>query len=76
MPAMVALPQGHMTTPADVLAYAADLAVELSVLCAAQGFDELGARFLEAAAEARRARAGLAAAPTALQPNAAPPDAT
>ena len=76
---MVALPRGETATSADVLAYAADMAVELSILCAAKGLDALGARFLEAAAEARRARGALSVAadpPAYPDPNAAAADAT
>jgi hypothetical protein len=50
-------PLSDAASPKEVLAFAADMAVELSVLCAARGFDGLGARFLDAAAEARRLRA-------------------
>lgn len=62
-------------TQADVLAYAADIAVELSITCARSGFDAVGAHFLAAAAEARRQRARLSGS-HAWPPNAAPPDAT
>lgn len=58
----------------DLLAYLADIAIELSVLSAAKGFDALGAKFLDAAAEARRRRADPP--PSDYDPNAAPADAT
>ena len=58
----------------DALANAADLAVELYALSVQHGYEELSARFLDAAGEARRLRA--ACQPSLGRANAAAPNAT